>query len=345
MKIRNSVFLWIIFLFLCISVVFVGEQYKKYKVDEYTNKKYSIIAHTLSNEVSTLIKEKKNATLAIAISFSKSDDLREALIGDNISEKILRNFSTQLQEETDFKNVWVQLIDKNGISLLRNWTSKKGDDLSLIRDDVKSMNNKPEIRSSISVGRFDMSFKAMVPIYDKKFRYLGYIELITHFNSIAKKIQKKGFEPVVIVDKKYKKQITKPFSKLFVGDNYIANKDADRKLVKYIAEKGISYFISPNDRYIIDKEKNNIVVNYTLFDTNKQAMANFLMFKTLKSIDFIAVESMRSTINLFVLLSIVLSAVFFYFISNKESIEIDIDSNKNIIVFGLFFFSALCGIL
>lgn len=187
LKTRGNAFLLSVFIILSVSILFVGNEYKKFKVNEYTNKKYYSIAQSLSNEVSTLITEKKNATLAVAISYSKSEELKRALVKKSVPQAFLKKYSQQLKEHTDFKNVWLQLIDKNGFSLARSWSTKYGDNLSLIRDDVKSMNNKPQIRSSISVGRFDISFKSMVPIYDKELRYIGFIEVITHFNSIAKK--------------------------------------------------------------------------------------------------------------------------------------------------------------
>jgi diguanylate cyclase (GGDEF)-like protein len=334
---NNNIVLFIVFLLLSAAIFLVGTQYKNYKINEYTFKKYSSIASSLSNEVSTLINEKKNATLAIAISFSKSQDLKEALLKHSYDLDVLSKYSRELQESTDFKNVWIQLIDKNGISLSRNWTKKHGDDLSLIREDVRSMNNKPQIKSSISVGRFDMSFKAMVPIYDKSTQYIGFLEVVTHFNSIAKKIKMKKFEPVILVDEKYKDQILHPFSGIYSNNNYVANVGANKKLVEYIAQKGLKNFISPHKNYIIDKEKGDIVVNYTLFDSLDEPMANFLMFKPLSDIDMSSVESMKYTIELFVLLSIVLSAVFFYFISNKDEIKIETDSSINIAIFVIFF--------
>jgi len=332
---RASVILFFVFLILCVAILVVGNQYKNYKINEFTHKKYSSIANILSDELSILIQEKKNATKTIAISFSKSQELKKALVKKQNSLNILKDFSNQLREATDFKNVWIQLIDKNGISLSRSWTDKTGDDLSLIREDVRSINNDQKIRSTISVGRFDMSFKAMVPIYDSSAKYVGFIEVITHFNSIANKIKNKDFEPVILVDKKYKDQITKPFSKLFAGENYVANKNADLSYIKHVENNGLDYFISSYQNYIVDKQKGDLVVNYTLFDISKKPMANFLMFKSLKSIDMSAVQPIKYNIELLMFLSIVIIASFLYFISSKNEIKVE---NENKVSFGIFIF-------
>jgi diguanylate cyclase (GGDEF)-like protein len=336
---KSSFFFSAIFLLICIAIVLVGNQYKKYKINEYSSEKYNSLANSLNKEVSTLIQEKKNATLAVAISFSKSSELKNALLKDNKSISTVKEYAAQLKKETDFKNVWVHLVDKEGVSLFRNWTKKSGDNVSKFREDVRNMIRNPQVRSNISVGKFDMSFKSMVPIFDSDKKYIGFIEIITHFNSIAQKIKEKKFEPVVLVNKKYKSQIKKPFSNTFVGDNYVANLDADKKILELIASKGIHYFVSPYKNYIVDDETNTIVVNYTLFDISKEPMANFLMFKEIKDIDMSSVKSIQHTIELFIIVSVLLSAILFYILLYKESVKIQNNYKLNIFIFvALFLF-------
>ena len=42
---------------------------------------------------------------------------------------------------------------------------------------------------TISTGRFDMTFKTMLPIYDKNKNFIGMIEMISKFNSIAQEFK------------------------------------------------------------------------------------------------------------------------------------------------------------
>ncbi|MEA1918932.1 MAG: diguanylate cyclase [Campylobacterota bacterium] len=337
MKNRSNFFLLLVFILLSLSIVYLGNSYKNAKIKNYIYKQYTTLSKSMNNEVSTLIQEKQNATLSLAISFAQNNRLNDLLRNNKDSLSLLKTFSATLRQETDFKNVWLQLVDKDGISRARSWSSKYGDNLALIREDIRSMINKPEVKSTISVGIFDMSFKAMVPIFDQNSHYIGFIEVITHFNSIAKKIKAKQFEPVILVDKKYTKQIKHPFTKIFADDYYVANQNANRQLVSYIAKRGVESFISTNHNYIIDSEKNALVINYTLFNILKEPMANFLMFKPLESINFESVESMKSTINLFMLLAILVIGFLFYLLSNKEGIHMDTNTKRSVILFSFFF--------
>ena len=94
------------------------------------------------------------------------------------------------------------------------------------------MLKEPKITSTISVGKFDMTFKTLVPIYDLDKTYLGIFEIITHFNSISRKLAEEKFGAVILADKKYKKQLTKAFTNTFIQDYYVANLDADKSLLK-----------------------------------------------------------------------------------------------------------------
>jgi len=316
---KTNLFLLLAFIVITAAILTIGSRYKDDKINESVFKQYNALASNLSTEVATLIEEKKNATLALGITFAQSERLRHALSSHDEARNVLNTFSKKLRDETDFKNVWVQMIDKDGNNVSRSWSDRYGDNLALIRADVRSMLNKPEARTSISVGRFDMSFKAMVPIHDESGRFIGFIEVITHFNSIAEKIKEKGFEPVILVDKKYKEQIVFPFTGLFCGDYYVANKNADRTLVDYIAKEGVTRFVSPNRNYMIDDARGSFVVNYTLLDGDYKPMANILMFKALSNLDFGSIEGIRSTVTLLMLLSILSTGFLLYLLSSRKA--------------------------
>ena len=181
------------FLFILFTILIAGNYYKEQKAQSFYHVLYGELTVAMLNKVETLISEKKNATLTISLSQSKNSKILDALNNSTNTQLFLQDLSLQLKKETDFKNVWFQIINKDGISIARSWSDKKGDDLSLIREDVRSMKNKPIIKSTISVGKFDMSFKAMVPVFSKNGKYIGIFETITHFNSIANKIDKDGF--------------------------------------------------------------------------------------------------------------------------------------------------------
>jgi len=318
----------------------IGQRYKDLKVSQHRDHHYEMLSNALNDEVQTLIAEKQNATLSLAISLAEGNNIAAYIEGKKEAKLFLFHITQSLKETTDFKNVWIQLVDNNGICLSRSWSDIKGDNLSHIRSDVQEMILNPQTKTSISVGRFDMTLKSMVPVYGKDVSFVGFIEVITHFNSISKKIRTKGFEAVILVDEKYKDQITDPFTKIFAADSYVANKDADKSLVAYIESKGIEYFKPNGVAYMIDNERDLFVVNYLLFDAKNQPMAHFLMFRPLQSIYDGSIETIKANIDLFMVFFIFLIAFMLYLFWNKEGVEIDLKYNRYILVFVLLFLLA-----
>ena len=78
-----------------------------------------------------------------------------------------------------------QIVDKNGYSFYRSWTNKVNDHAASARLDIADMIKNPQPKRGISTGRFDMTFKTMIPLYNGK-EFIGIIEMISKFNSIAK---------------------------------------------------------------------------------------------------------------------------------------------------------------
>lgn len=321
LKNRLNILLILILLFSLGAVYYLGDQYKQASATEYFTKQISSLAESTIGEVETLIEEKKKATLTIALSIAQNDRLKNLLTDKNIEPGSLMNlqdFSLALWEQAGFKNIWIQVLDRNGVSLARSWTEKKGDDLSLIRAEVRNMINKPEPKATISVGKFDMSFKVMVPVFDDNREFIGIVEIITHFNSIAKKIDQKGFKTVVVVDKKFKERLKFPFNGTFIGDYYIANNNADQDILKSIEKLGIENFLNKKTKYYISKELNSVVIQYTIFEEDYKIMATFLIFKPLSSINLQQINNIKSNTNLSMLLAALIILFLLYFISSKE---------------------------
>ncbi len=57
-----------------------------------------------------------------------------------------------------------------------------------------------------------MTFKSMVPIFSEE-KLIGIFEVITHFNSISKILEKDKVYSLILADKIYKDKLTHPFSK------------------------------------------------------------------------------------------------------------------------------------
>ena len=86
----------------------------------------------------------------------------------------------------------------DGNSFYRSWTPKRGDYMLNARIDIATVMQERHLSNTISTGKFDMTFKSMVPIFNGE-AMIGVFEVIAKFNSIATKMAQKGVVPVILV--------------------------------------------------------------------------------------------------------------------------------------------------
>ncbi len=306
-----------------VAVYFVSENITKEKIATLTKEKYSIYSNNIYNDVELLIKNKQELTFSIALSLSKDSSIIKALKENDVSDIDLKNFSNLLRETTLIENTWFHIVDAKGYSFYRSWIPKKGDNLLNVRMDVVKMIENPQIMKIISVGKFDITFKSMVPIYDKD-KFIGMFEVITHFNSIVEQLSEQCLDAIVIVDKKYKKQIKMPFSKTFLGEYYIANYNANENLLKYLETKGVEKYIHSEKMYILDQQNNHFIVVYNIPDIHEKPMASIIVFKPLNTLNMDDVKVVKnSMIKYTIIISLILLLISYYFISSKHTSVLD----------------------
>lgn len=87
---------------------------------------------------------------------------------ENIKKIILEDYKYDLKEvsevlknNTEFKNIWFHIVDKNGVSKYRSWTDKIGDNIREFRNDVDEILTNHKMISTISVGKYDITFKKL----------------------------------------------------------------------------------------------------------------------------------------------------------------------------------------
>ena len=300
--------------------IVVSNQILKEKVNLLKQEKYLSNAKEMQNQVKMLIDEKRNATLSIAISLSYDYTIQNAVINNKIESIKLDELSSSLRKNSDFKNVWFQVITNDGKSFYRSWVKKRGDSLLKARGDIIEILKNPKIVSTISVGKFDMTFKSIIPVFKNK-KLLAIIEVITHFNSIDRQLVKKGIKPIILVDKKYKSQLIHPFTKLFIDDYYVANLNADQKHMNFVKQKGVEHFLNSSKYYHEDKESGDLITLYELADFQGKAMGHFILFKPLSDIDISDIDLMKENMIFYILILIILLSYIFYYISNKKFIS------------------------
>lgn len=320
---KSNKYIFIFFFLLIATAVlfYINSNVAFSKIENIKSEKYHTKSNNISNRVETLIKDKANSTLALALILAEDKAIKTILNTKQYKNlnKLTYN-SLQLRKHSDFKNVWFHIIDNKGISRYRSWAKKRGDSILKIRMDVVEMLEKPRTMSTISTGKFDMTFKAMVPIYENK-KFIGIVEVITHFNSISRKLAKSGIDTVILVDKKYKKQLKKPFTKMFVDDYYVANVDAKKELREYIQRHGVENFVNTK-QYIL--KDNYFISFYQLPDMKKNPMGYFIFFQHIDSVDITEIESFKfvSKVIITSLIAFFIFGIFLIlFLARKNQIE------------------------
>jgi len=320
-------------------MIIVGTYY--YITTKQKNLLTSIYNTSNNNIIKTtenLIKDKQNTTLAIALALAKNDNLYNFMKNEEYEKLNYQKIVDEIAQNSKYKNVWIQIVDKNGNSIYRSWTDKKGDNL-LFRKDLKNTLTSQAISTSISVGLFNLTLKARTPIYDNENNFQGALEIITHFNSISKDLKDNNIESLVITEKKYKETIKFPYTNIFIDDYYVANKNANMDFVNYIKENGVEKYINI-PTFII--ENGYLISNYVLFDKNGEKLASIINFLDLKNIDTQIIKSFKVQIIMTSVIALII--LFFSFLiyiyttylkeikhqeSKKQSI---LDSQLSIIV-------------
>ncbi|QKJ24388.1 sensor histidine kinase [Poseidonibacter lekithochrous] len=281
------------------------------KENQLLDKKYTNHSSNIQDKINSLILKKKNATLALTITLADNKNILD-IATNNLRNDELNKLSLLLRKETDFKNVWFQVINKDGVSIHRSWSEKRDDVISKVRPDLQEMLKNPKIKSTVSVGKYDITFKAMVPIYNNN-EFVGIIESITHFNSISRGLRlSDNLEPIVIIDEKYTKQLKEnAFTKIFLQNHYVANLSVNKELLDYLRTQDLESFLSI-EKYKIDKDK--LVVN-TPITYGDKVFGSFLVFKYLDRIDTSYIKEYKQNAFLYLGLFVILLGLILYIIS------------------------------
>ncbi|MGE4463118.1 MAG: sensor histidine kinase [Arcobacter sp.] len=339
MKSKKNIYI-IILLFLTLTTfIILGTYYYiSSKQENLLNSIYNTTHINIVKTTQNLIKDKQNTTLAIALALAKNDSLYKFMQTQDYEKLDYKKISAEIKEHTKYKDVWIQIVDKNGKSIYRSWTDLKGDNL-LFRKDLKNTLTNQNVSTSISVALFNLTLKARTPIFDYNNNFLGALEVITHFNSISKDLKENNIDCLVITDKKYRKILKYPYTNIFIDDYYIANKNANLDLVNYVKNNNVEKYINiPN--FIV--ENGYLISNFILYDKNNEKLAYIINFMDLNNIDLQIVKSFKVQIIMVSVIALII--IFFSFLiylysshlkeiksqeNKKQSI---LDSQSNIIV-------------
>ena len=269
------------------------------------------------------IKRQQDNTLNMAFILSQDENLINALKTKNKSLLNYDNTLLFLHDNSEYKNLWLQIVDKDGRSFYRSWRKITGDDLSNVRTDLEELIKNPQPTTNISSGLFDLTLKAINPIYDLNGEFLGFVEFISKFNSISKNLKFENIEPIFILSKEKSEKIIEPFSKIFIRDNYIVNIDADKTILKFIEQRKIDSFLNIANYIIMDKF---VITNLEIKDVNGNDMGLFLLFFEKNRLDYSSLVNFKNQyLSIIIVFSILYLIVFLYLLKTIYAKELDND--------------------
>ncbi|QOY51790.1 cache domain-containing protein [Candidatus Sulfurimonas baltica] len=188
-----------IFTFIIIAIVlliiYFRDTIKEQKIDYILDKSLLTLESQLKNE--------KINSLKIAISLSKNEGLINALENDDedLGYKILSDIMNSIKENTNIV-IRTQIITADYNIFSRSWDNTYvGMPLEEYRTDLKYFQTHKTPRTSIEVGRM-LSIKTTVPIYKDEI-LLGFVEIISFFDSITSFFKNMGIDLYVLMDDKY----------------------------------------------------------------------------------------------------------------------------------------------
>jgi len=282
-------------------------------------------AKELKDLFKDLVNKTEGKTAALTYILSKDKKIIDALIKKDNSLIDYKEIIKGIEHYASYNNLWLQIIDKDGYSFYRSWTNKVGDHAASARVDVSMMIKNPKPMQQVSTGRFDMTFKTMLPLFNEK-EFIGIIELISHFNSISRDLKSKDIEPIMVVDKSYTKRFIKPFTGLFIGDNYVANLDASRGLMKKIEIAGIEKFLNIKN-YLLYEDY--LVTTDQIRCIKNNPMGYFILFNKIKNIDMSTLQEFKVRFFQWILLLSILFILAILLYINRRYVRIlNIEVNK-----------------
>ena len=326
MHTKRNVFIAVFsFLILTIFVLYGTYYYILDKQKILLDSTYNLTNTNILKLTEKFLDNKINTTLAIALSLVKDYELHKLMATQEYDKFNYNDISQQIKDNTKFKNICIQIIDKERNSIYRSWTDKKGDNL-FFRKDLKNFVEDKKVSTSISVGLYSMTIKARAPIIDEENNFLGALEIISQFNSIANDLKENKIDSVIIADKKYNEIIQLPFSKIFIDDYYVANVNVNKELITYLQRNKIEKYLKINN-YII--ENNYLISKFDLYNNKNERLGYILNFVKLNDIDIRIVESFKiQTIMISAIVLIIMLFLFLIYLYTSYLRLLKIQENK-----------------
>lgn len=183
---------------------------------------------------------KKDIAITSALNLSKNYSVIDSLKKNDRQIAIagLNDVSSSYKDSTDMKKLQIHIHDKNIFSFVRSWKlDKYGDDLKGFRHSLVKLSENKKPVSEIEVGVAGLVLRGIAPIVVNG-EYLGSVEFIQSFDSIAEYGAKNNIDVAILVQKTLVEKADSLKDAPVVNSDFIlANKKefSDNNFIKDIA--------------------------------------------------------------------------------------------------------------
>ena len=312
-NLSKNKYLLIALIILFFSFLIKNFYYEK-KIDELTKKVHDKKSYEIKELFHNEVEKKFGKTFALTYLISKDKNLIDALIQKNKKLIDYKEIIRKVEELGEYKNLWIQIIDKDGYSFYRSWTKKVGDYAAEARIDIRDMIKNPKPMRGISTGRFDMTFKTMIPLYHEN-KFIGMIEMISKFNSIAEVLVKNDIQPLMITHEDYTNRFIKAFTGLFIGNNYVVNLNASKELMKKVENYGLKKLMYLKGNIVFEEY---LVSTEQIKDVHGGDMGFFIFFFKDKELDKSIIYNFKTEFFIKVIFILFIFILFILYVINRD---------------------------
>jgi len=175
-------------------------------------------------------------SLLVAMTLSQNLALRQALkeIDEEEGHRLLANTIGYLQKYAAIEGIRAQIIARDLTIFARSWDKEfAGMPLAGFRKDLSSFKISHP-KAGVETGRL-LTIKATAPIKDG-YKIIGYLEIISFFEPMAKRLKEEGMELFVLMDERFLDVATLMRENPMAGSYVVANRNYNAILLKRLGK-------------------------------------------------------------------------------------------------------------
>lgn len=266
-------------LLLLFSSFLVAEIYFDGRYQQESQLRYEQVTTETDRLVNTVLQASHEKVALEALYLSQDATIKKALLHKNSQHLDFEKVFAQRQAFTNIKEAYVQLIDVDGYSLYRSWTTRKGDYIVQNRKDLQVFFKQPKVMHSLSVGLYDLSMKTIVPIYEDD-RFIGAFEVIRRFEEVFDQLEKADLIPLILVNPSYRSQLLNQDGSQYLNDAYVVKYPQNLRSVQAFIKKNLDQIALQQDFYVC-KDTQLFVSFKHLYADDASSLATMYLFQPL----------------------------------------------------------------